>query len=255
MTIANTYRFFISPKAIQGDIIQFDDADLAHQLMKVLRLRPGDRALFLDGEGNAYTVVLTELQRTSVTARVEERTEASGEPLLHVTLYVALLRAERFEFVLQKGTELGVSAFVPVQFARSLPADRADEHKLARWRRIIREAAEQSCRGHLPLLGSPISFNTACAQATSADLALLLWEGKAAPLRAILRQDLAQQASSKRDNPQTIALLSGPEGGITTDELTSAAEHGMMRVSLGPRILRAETAPLAAAVALFYELE
>jgi 16S rRNA (uracil1498-N3)-methyltransferase len=255
MTIANTYRFFVPPEAVQGDSILLDDAGLAHQLVKVLRLRLGDRALFLDGQGYAYTVVLTELGRTRVSAQVEARAEASGESLLHVTLYVALLRAERFEFVLQKGTELGVSAFVPVEFARSLPADRADERKLARWRRIICEAAEQSCRGRLPLLELPISFDTACIQATNADLALLLWEGEAAPLRTILRQDLATQPRLGRNNPQTIALLSGPEGGITTDELTTAAEHGMILVSLGPRILRAETAPLAAAVALFYELE
>lgn len=263
MSIANTYRFFVPPTAFHGDMVRLEDADLAHQMGKVLRLHPGDQVLLLDGEGWSYTVVLSELGRSQVLGRVVERMAAGGEAPVDLTLYVALLRAERFEWVLQKGTELGVRSFVPVQFSHSLPADRADERKLLRWQRIIREAAEQSCRGRLPQLAAPLTFAAACKQAAQAELGLILWEGTAPPLRTVLRAWQQERSSptpaapAEQSNPprSTIALLSGPEGGITPAELTSAREHGMIAVSLGPRILRAETAPIAAAAALFYELE
>jgi 16S rRNA (uracil1498-N3)-methyltransferase len=134
---------------------------------------------------------------------------------------------------------------VPVQFARSLSADRADGRKAERWRRIIREAAEQSCRGRLPELSDPVTFAAACAAATSAELPLILWEGDAPPLRDLLRRP--------GPPPASVAILSGPEGGVAPQELTAAGERGIMPASLGSQILRAETAPIAAAAALCYE--
>lgn len=250
MSIPNTYRFFVPPESIRGNTVVLSDAALVHQLARVLRLRPGDRVLLLDGLGSAYEVALTALERERVIGTVERQAPAPGEPSVALTLFVALLRPERFEWVLQKGTELGVSAFVPVQCARSLPADRADERKLARWRRIVREAAEQSCRGRLPALVEPQPFRPACAATAAADLSLLLWEGEAEPLRTVLRA----LSPPRGDHTPSLAVLSGPEGGITPEELTTATEHGIIPVSLGPRILRAETAPIAAAAAIFYEL-
>jgi len=246
-TLANTYRFFVAPEVLAHDHVALDDSALARQLGRVLRLRPGDRVLLLDGAGTACVVRLTEIGRERISGEVEQRSAAGGEPATTLTLYVGLLRAERFEWVLQKGTELGVSAFVPVQWSRSLPADAANERKLERWRRIIREAAEQACRGRLPTLHAPLALPDACAQAAQAEHALLLWEGSAPPLRHTLRQP--------DPPPRTLAVLSGPEGGIEPAELTSATGHGIMPVSLGPRILRAETAPIVAATAIFYEYE
>lgn len=253
-TIPNTHRFFISPHAIAGDSITLQDEALAHQLGRVLRLRPDQRVLMLDGLGMAYVVRLTALERQQVRGIIEARAPASGEPAVSVTLYAGLIRAERFEWLLQKGTELGVSRFVPVQCSRSQQAERLNERKLARWRRIVQEAAEQACRGRLPELSAPHTFEDACRQAASSDRALLLWEGSSTHegeptpvLRDVLRQPVPLAAGT------SLALLSGPEGGITPQELTTAAGHGMIPVSLGPRILRAETAPLAAAAAIFYE--
>jgi 16S rRNA (uracil1498-N3)-methyltransferase len=202
--------------------------------------------LLLDGSGDACEVELTELGRDLVAGRVLGR-EPVGEPAVELTLYVALLRPERFEWVLQKGTELGVSRFVPVHFARSLPADRADGRKGERWQRIIREAAEQACRGRLPALAAPMSFAAAIQAAAAAELPLILWEGAAPPLRRVLRRP--------GPAPAAVAILSGPEGGIAEDELTAASERGIMPVSLGSRILRAETAPIAAAAAICYECD
>lgn len=249
--IPNTHRFFVAPAALASDEVSIHERDLAHQVGRVLRLRPGALVLLLDGAGNACTVRLTEVGRDHVAGQVEQRKQASGEPPFFLTLYVALMRAERFEWVLQKGTELGAGAFVPVVCARSFAHDRPTGQKQHRWQRIVREAAEQSCRARLPTIPPLHSFAEACACAAAAGPAFLLWEGDgttAVPsLRAAMR---ARQA-----HPPALALLSGPEGGIAPEELTIAREHGIMPVSLGPRILRAETAPIAAAAAIFYELE
>lgn len=240
----NTYRFFVPPASFSGDTVRVADAELARQISRVLRLGPGDHVLLLDGLGDAYEVELTELGRDLVMGRVLCCKHAA-EPAIDLSIYLALLRPERFEWVLQKGTELGVRHFVPVQFARSRVSDRADEHKAERWRKIIREAAEQSCRGRLPELGTPLSFTDACLSARSAQLPLILWEGQAPPMRDLLRRPSAP--------PTSVAILSGPEGGITQEELTFASSHGMLPVSLGAQTLRAETAPIAATAALFYE--
>ena len=242
----NTYRFFVSPASFSGDDVCVHDAELARQLGRVLRLRLGDHVLMLDGQGDACEVEITDLGRDLVRGRVLQR-EPAAEPTLDLTLYVALLRPERFEWVLQKGTELGVRRFVPVHFARSLPTDHADGRKIERWQRIIREAAEQSCRGRVPELDSPLSVSAACAAACTAALPIILWEGQAPPLREILRRP--------GPSPAAVAILSGPEGGIAPDELTAAEARGIMPASLGSRVLRAETAPIAAVAAICYEFD
>lgn len=254
MNIPNTHRFFVPPEVISGDAVQIDDAALAHQLAAVLRLRAGERVLLLDGTGAECVVALHEVGRKRVTGSVEERRAGAGEAGARVTLYVALLRGERFEWVLQKGTELGAAAFVPVAFSRSLPADRADARKLERWRRIVREAAEQSCRAVLPALGAPVPFAAACERAAGDGPALLLYEGAAPPLRDALAQDEQSRTAPVIARSSALAIISGPEGGVAPDELAVAARAGVMPVSLGPRILRAETAPVAALAATLFAL-
>lgn len=270
----NTYRFFVHPDAVRGRDVLIDDDDLAHQISHVLRLAPGDQVLLLDNSGWQYTVSLSGVDRQHVMGTVERKELASGEPRTKITLYTALMRAERFEWVLQKGTELGVAAFVPVIGERSTlaDADELSERKMERWGRIVREAAEQSRRGKLPRLTPVLFWGAACEQASRRGPALLLWEGEgAAPLRAALRglagaqdqdappatRDGDAMASARLALPQTplsVAVFSGPEGGLTRGELETARDHGITPVTLGPRILRAETAPLVAATALLYEL-
>jgi 16S rRNA (uracil1498-N3)-methyltransferase len=242
-TSSNTYRFFVPPESLRGDDVQIDDADLARQLGAVLRLGPGDQVVLLDGLGLLATVELLAITRHGVRGAVVAREHAGNEPRLSVTLYVGLMRAERFEWVLQKGTELGAAAFVPVQCARSAADGQAGASKQARWARIVREAAEQSRRGRLPQIHAPLAWGDACASA--AGPALMLWEGAgAAPIRAALR---------RHAGATQIALISGPEGGITDDERAAAERCGVAPVTLGPRTLRAETAPIVAATAALYE--
>jgi 16S rRNA (uracil1498-N3)-methyltransferase len=249
MQLPNTRRFFVEPSALRDEVVQIRDSALAHQLARVLRLGPGDQLLLLDGQGLACLVELRSLGRDELSARVIGRERAGGEPPVELNVFIALMRAERFEWALQKAVELGARRVVPVQFARSLPAERADASRLERWRRIAREAAEQACRGLLPVVDEPCSFADACAAAAASSLALILWEGEAPHVRTILR------SSSLVPAPLSLALLSGPVGGIESAELTEARERGIIPVSLGPRILRAETAPVAALAVVLYELE
>ena len=246
-TNSNTYRFFVPPTSFRGDAVAVDDPDLARQIAVVLRLAAGDRVVLLDGLGTQYTVALTEIGKGRVRGQIEQQETAGGEPRLSLILYVGLLRAERFEWLLQKGTELGVVAFVPVLCERSVSDGAVGAAKLARWQRIIREAAEQCRRGRVPQLELPIGFDQACTHATAHGPTLLLWEGQGA-------QSISSALQALPAVPPTIlSLISGPEGGLTEAERSQAHAHAIIPVTLGPRTLRAETAPLAAAAVALYE--
>src|SRR5579859_1833611 len=157
---SNTYRFFVDPGAIQGHEAVVDDQDLVHQIVHVLRLQSGDRVLLLDNAGWQYTVILTTMDRGRLVGLIEHKLPAQGEARMNVILYTALLRGERFEWILQKGTELGVAGFVPLRCEHSAMSDAAEflDHRRQRWQRILREAAEQSCRAALPFLSAPLEF-------------------------------------------------------------------------------------------------
>jgi len=242
-----THRFFLSPEAIARGEVSFPPAT-AHQLRHVLRLRPGAVVVVLDGSGQEYQVELTDLTREGATGRVLLSRENAAEPRVALTLFQGTLKRDRFEWVLQKGTELGVSAFVPVIAGRSVvtSAERI-ENRRPRWERIVREAAEQCGRGRLPHIAPPLTLSRSLERAAGYDLALILWEETESPgLSATLRQP--------RGRPERIALWIGPEGGFDGDEVRLAREHGVGEVSLGPRVLRAETAAIAAATIVMSEL-
>jgi 16S rRNA (uracil1498-N3)-methyltransferase len=272
-TQSNTYRFFVDSGAIHGRDVLLEDGELAHQICTVLRLRPGEKITLLDNSGWQHVVALHTVERGRVVGTVERKELAGGEPRTKLTLYVALMRPERFEWVLQKGTELGVSAFVPLICERSTIAD-ADElsaNKLERWNRIMREAAEQSRRGKLPRLAPALFLPAACDQAAQRGMALLLWEGGGVrSLRSVLQHNMGQAdqdlqhlpsslaaplpLSPSLPHPFSVALFSGPEGGFSASEFETALRYDMIAVTLGPRTLRAETAPIVATSAILYEM-
>ena len=250
---SNTYRFFVQPEAIQGSDVRIEESGLIHQIGNVLRLGRGSQVTLLDNSGWEHTVVLDTVERRAITGSVETRQPAAGEPRLNLVLYVALLKGERFEWVLQKGTELGISVFVPVISERSVVDEAANigTARFERWARIVREAAEQSRRGKLPELQPPQRFGPSCEQAVHYTRRLFLWEGSGGRgLREVLKPPLAATTDAALPS---LALFSGPEGGWTESEHATAIMYNMLPVSLGPRILRAETAPMAAASAIFYE--
>lgn len=251
---SNTYRFFVGPEALRGREARIEDAELAHQVSNVLRLSAGDQVLLLDNTGWQYTITLNEVNRGSIAGAVERKELAPGEPRTKLTLYLALMRPEKFEWVLQKGTELGVTSFVPLISQRSTIADTNElsERKLERWNKIIREAAEQSRRGKLPRLAPTLLFAPACEQAAQRGTAMLLWEGSGVePLKQSLN---TARATTGETGPFSLGVFSGPEGGFADEELEAARSYGIIPVTLGPRTLRAETAPLAAVAAILYDM-
>jgi 16S rRNA (uracil1498-N3)-methyltransferase len=232
--LPNTVRFFVDPASI--DAGSTTDAELIHQWQRVLRLRIGADLLLLDGAGMQVHVVLTEL--SPKIARFEKRitTPASGEPTQHITLCAALIRPERFEWLLQKSVELGVSRIVPLLCERTRVEAPVTANKQTRWQRIVTEAAEQSCRGKLPVLSAPLRLTNLSMPPT--DQVFWLHEGLATrPLRLLVPPLAAP-----------VWIVSGPEGGFSpTEQQWMHQQSGWHAAGLGARILRAETAPLVAA--------
>jgi 16S rRNA (uracil1498-N3)-methyltransferase len=159
------YRFFIQPEWIQGRMVTLNGA-IARQISRVLRLHPGDHILVLDNSGWEWKVELTQMSKDRVEGYTQGKSLARGEPRTKITLYQGVLKGNRFEFALQKGTEVGIVEFVPVVSSRCVIADvDAVEKKLPRWRRIVLEAAEQAHRGRLPVIRPAMLFTAACEQA------------------------------------------------------------------------------------------
>lgn len=241
------HRFFVDPSCIENGHVSFTGG-AAHQISRVLRARPGEQVVVLDDTGWKYLVRLDTVAVDEVRGSIEDRTPVSGEPRVPVTLYQALLKSDSFEFVLQKGTELGVSTFVPVQSSRSVAraaSSSTDGTRAVRWRRIIQEAAEQSNRGRLPTLSPPVPFRAAIESV--AGLAVIPWEREAGTgLKAVLDE--------YADSAGGISIYTGPEGGFTADEVEQAHSSGIVPVTLGKRILRAETAAIVTVSAVMYEI-
>jgi 16S rRNA (uracil1498-N3)-methyltransferase len=240
-------RFFIAASSFAGGQVRLSRKQ-SHQVCHVLRLQVGDTITVLDGRGQEYDVTLTAVSSTETVGQITDQRRAVGEPRAQVTLFQSLLAREKFEWVLQKATEVGVAQVVPVLTERSLVrVKRMEPNKLERWRRIVAEAAEQSHRGRIPRLEQVVTFQEAMDQLRDFDRCLV-----AAPFRAAaaLRETLQGLAGTEA----SIALLIGPEGGFTREEVALACEMGAVPISLGPRVLRTETAAMVAAALVLYEL-
>lgn len=262
------HRFFIPPEWISGERVTIV-GDLPHQLQRVLRLKPGDSIIILDDSGWEYQVRLINVAGDRAEGVLYSRKTSPGEPRVHIALYQGLLKGDKFEFVLQKGTELGIGEFIPVVCERSIGfrsggvmargpsamtkgGDGVGAEKIKRWQKIVREAAEQSGRGRLPPLRSALFFKEACE--VEDGYSLLPWEGESIlGLRAALR-DWHIEGLQVRGESVKINLFIGPEGGFSQGEVDYARSRGITPVSLGRRILRAETAAVVAASAILYEI-
>jgi 16S rRNA (uracil1498-N3)-methyltransferase len=216
-------------------------------LARVLRLGPGAELVLFDGLGREARARIVSVGGHEVEVEVEEPRVQEAPRRLHLTLMVALLKSEKMDLVVQKATELGVDRLVPVAAARSVvrldPARAAA--RVSRWGKIAREAARQCGRADAPEVAAPLPLGEAVAQAPADAWKALLHEGTRA---ASLRSALPDRP------PQAVVAAVGPEGGFEAAEVDAAREAGFAVVGLGPRILRAETAALAALVVLGYAL-
>lgn len=203
-----------------------------HQLRRVLRLRDGDELAVFDGRGSEWLARLEGSQ-----AQLVRAINGSVEPQTQLTIFQALIKPARFELVLQKGTELGVWRFVPFLAERSVAAGERGE----RWRSIVVEAAEQSGRRIVPEVAPVLSFRDAIADATRDGIPFMPWEGADRPKLASVHRPCRNSA-----------LIIGPEGGFSQEEVDYARSRGAVTVTLGRRILRSETAAIVAAALLLH---
>ena len=249
------HRFFVDPELlVQVDLpISLPDK-IAHQVRDVLHLAVGERLILLDNSGTEFVGSVAKSGRDGVEVAIEEHYVGKGEGNVRIVLCQGLLKSARFEWILEKGTELGVSTFVPTICRRSLSGlEDAGSAKLQRWQRIIQEATEQCGRARRPELLAIRSLSQALATLPVDSLGLIPWEEERdVSLSGALQ---ALRVAQSGDMVRTVVLFIGPEGGLTSEEIELAKQHGVRSVSLGPRILRAETAALSAVANVMYELE
>jgi 16S rRNA (uracil1498-N3)-methyltransferase len=204
-----------------------------------LRLRPGDRLTSGDGEGAIATGVVERVDRDVVVARVEDRREVP-RPTPHIAVGLSAPKGERLTWAVQKLTEVGVDSITLVEASRSVRRWWNDDQGVRaahRLRRVAREAAKQSRRPYLPALGGPVPWASAVEAYTKQGVLVVLWERAEAGLRSVLPPETTEP----------VGLLVGPEGGIPEEDARAAEKEGAHVASLGPTILRTETAAIVGA--------
>lgn len=212
----------------------------SQHLGRVLRMQSGDSLLVFNGEGGEFPATIAEVSKKSVKVRLAERVERESESPLKVQLGQCLSKGERMDYAVQKATELGVSTITPLFSERSevkLPAERAQKRQ-RHWQQVAISACEQSYRCLVPSINEPTS--------------LMVWlDQQEAELKLVLDPRGAESLPTTT-KPQSIALLVGPEGGLSEAEIEQAVKAGFKPVVFGPRVLRTETAPVAALSVLQY---
>lgn len=227
--------------------VRITDAAQVHQMYRVLRMRVSDRCVLLDNCGNEFECTVLECSQRSVTLTVVEKRKNASESEISLTLFQALpKKMELFEWILQKGTEIGVSRFVPIitKFTEREGFPRRD-----RLEKILKEASEQSERGRIPKLEEPVEFNDALSSmhlSPAASTAVLLHSrGDFPAVNSLLPKIQAQHSCE---------LFIGPEGGFSEEEVKAASNKGFSIASLGKRILRTETAGIVAGSVILYSV-
>ena len=243
------HRFHVEPSfapslQIGGEVSLPENT--SHQIRNVLRLHAGEKIAIFTGDGREWTTQLEAIERgpSSVAARLVSVSVPNVEMKTQVAMVMALTRPQRYELALAKCTELGASEFLPVVTDRVLKSDSTiGQNRMARWNRIVKEAAELSGRVRVPTIADPQPVNSVLARLRDEETTpILLWEGAREPMLA----DLLTTHRSSSQPPVKLALFFGPVGGFAPDEAQRATEAGAVIASLGSRILRTETAAIAA---------
>ncbi|ABZ84990.1 conserved hypothetical protein [Heliomicrobium modesticaldum Ice1] len=249
------YRFLFEPRNLTGARVCLDREESQH-LSKVLRLRAGDAVLAFDGQGNEYEAIVAEINGDKAFLESLRPTGASREAPIRLWLLQGVAKGEKMELVIQKATELGVEKIFPVLTERSVvrfDAAKAKERR-DRWQKIAREAAKQCWRTVIPEVQLPAAWAEVITDWDMTMPLLIPWEkeqgkGLKQVLTVLKKEGLLHDSPAK-----VIGLAIGPEGGLTAAEVALARDRGARTVSLGPRILRTETAGIAALAAIMYEL-
>ena len=261
-------QFFLPPQSLKDKKFHLTGPE-AYHITKVLRYQPGQTLVLFDGQGGRFAAVIRTLEPDgSVTGVLTETLHQSAERQpAQIRLHQGLLKSNHWDWVLEKGTELGVSAFVPVTTPRTVVLLHEAERikaKGERWARVVMAAAKQCGLARLPEVREPVEFRQAIKAAVgepeaepaagARTLTLLAWEGlNGATAGETLRLALREADQARGSEGIVVNLFVGPEGGFTEEEVELAESLGAVVFGLGPRTLRAETAALAAVCLLQYE--
>lgn len=252
-------QFFLPPEAVTDKTFHLTGPEAFH-ISKVLRYREGQSLILFDGKGGRFEATIVKIHPDGSVSGDVTATLTSSEThaAVKLTVYQGLLKGGHWELVLEKGTEIGVSTFVPVLTPRTVvlmkEVERA-KNKVERWKKIIFAATKQCGRGDLPELRSPVQFRDAIKEGQGNGLTLLAWEGlsgatAAESLRGSLREAVEKKTGKE---PMEVRLFIGPEGGFSEEEVELAESVGAIVFGLGPKTLRAETAAITAASIVLYE--
>lgn len=245
-------RYFIPEGNWQGDKLTITGDD-AHHIIRVMRGNTGDELICNHPSGHAILGEITTLDQQQVTVSIVEKLHETVELPIHVTIAQGLPKGDKLEYVLQKGTELGASGFIPFTADRSVVKwdEKKSSKKMTRFAKIVKEASEQSHRNLIPQV-TPIMNLDGLIEATKEyDVKIFAYEEET---KTNHFRSFASIVSKLKSN-QRIVVCIGPEGGFSNNEVTLLKESGFQSVRLGPRILRTETAPLYVLASISYQFE
>lgn len=240
-------RFFINKKDIAKDRITITGDDASH-MRKVLRLAAGDMITLCDGNGNDYTAMIEKIGPEGITTGIMSVMKSKTEPPVEITLFQGIPKSDKMDFIIQKSVELGVKSIVPMNTERTVVkfgSNKDIEKKLARWRRISMEAAKQCNRGVIPEVLHPVDFDNALKLLNNDGLVIFPYENEK---ENKLMHYLCKTSTKK------VSVIIGPEGGFSEKEVNSAKLAGILPVTLGPRILRTETAGIFVLSVIMYQI-
>jgi 16S rRNA (uracil1498-N3)-methyltransferase len=238
-------RIFVESTLASGDVLLLPPGPAQH-LSRVLRLQAGAALRVFNGRGGEFDATIESQRRDTVTLRISARHAIERESPLQITLLQGIARGEKMDLILQKATELGIHAVVPVTTVRSTVKleDKTALRKQAHWQGVVIGACEQSGRNRVPAVATPITLAAAVAADPSSLKLLLAPDDSAGTLNTLL------QSAARTHAAMPISLLVGPEGGFDPQEIEAAKQAGFQPCRLGPRVLRTETAALTALAAL-----
>lgn len=225
-------------------------AEKSRYLVTVLRSKIGDSIKLIDGSGRAYSAIISSISKNGVAVNIEKELSVDAEAPCHLVLCQGMLKGEKMDIVIQKAVELGVKEIVPLITEHSVVKE---TRRIARWRKIAEEAAEQCGRAVIPEIREPEGFYEFLKKFSDPDArcGIIFWEQGGAGLReAVKRVFLGESSMMKK-----IFVIVGPEGGLSTQEVSTAESAGFIKATLGKRILRAETAAIVAVAAVNMMIE
>lgn len=243
------FHFFVEQSNICDNSVTVVGSDVNH-IKNVLRMRIGEKFIANDGNGASYCCTITEINNDYIKAAIDDGQLESNELPVKLVLFQGLPKSDKMELIIQKAVELGAYKIVPTQMKRCVVKldEKKKKSKLARWQSISESAAKQSGRTVIPEIGDIVSFSQALEIAKEFDLILVPYECA----------DSVSKLKEKLDNiksGQTVAIFIGPEGGYEESEIELAKNAGGEIVSLGKRILRTETAGIAALSICMFNIE